>query len=47
MLVANEYVAKTLTKQADTTIYRIHEEPDNDDLMKIKAILKFHKISLK
>jgi ribonuclease R len=47
MLVANEYVAKTLTKQADTTIYRIHEEPDNDDLMKIKAILKFHKISFK
>ncbi|HOE90822.1 MAG TPA: RNB domain-containing ribonuclease, partial [Candidatus Cloacimonadota bacterium] len=45
MLVANEFVAKRLTKLTGTTIYRIHEEPNNEDLMKIKDILKFHKIS--
>jgi len=47
MLVANEFVAKRLTKLTGTTIYRIHEEPNNEDLMKIKDILKFHKISFK
>ncbi|HPM02125.1 MAG TPA: VacB/RNase II family 3'-5' exoribonuclease [Candidatus Cloacimonadota bacterium] len=47
MLIANEYVAKVLTKYAGTTIYRIHEEPEEDDLMKIRDILKFHKIEFK
>jgi ribonuclease R len=44
MLTANEYVAKLLTKTAGTTIYRIHEEPEQADLFKIKDILQFHKI---
>ncbi len=47
MLIANEYVAKTLTKYAGTTVYRIHEEPEEADLMKIRDILKFHKIEFK
>lgn len=44
MLIANEYVAKLLTKKTKATIYRIHEEPDEKDLNKIKDILKVHEI---
>ncbi len=47
MLIANEYVAEKLTKIAPATMYRIHEEPDEADLMKVKDILKFHKIDFK
>lgn len=47
MLIANEYVAEKLTKIAPATLYRIHEEPDEADLMKVKDILKFHKIDFK
>ena len=44
MLIANEFVAKLLTQKAKTTIYRIHEEPDERDLTKIQDILKVHSI---
>ncbi len=47
MLIANEYVAKTLTKACKTTLYRIHEEPEETDLIKIKDILKAYKINFK
>lgn len=47
MLIANEYVSKLLTKVAGSTIYRIHEEPEEADLIKIRDILKFHKINFK
>lgn len=45
MLIANEFVAKLLTKKAKATVYRIHEEPDERDLNKIKDMLKVHNIS--
>ncbi len=44
MLIANEYVSKLLTKKTKSTVYRIHEEPDERDLNKIKDILKIHDI---
>jgi ribonuclease R len=47
MLIANEYVAKLLTRKTKATIYRIHEEPDERDLNRIKDILKVHEIFFK
>ncbi|MCL2063289.1 MAG: VacB/RNase II family 3'-5' exoribonuclease [Candidatus Cloacimonetes bacterium] len=44
MLVANEYVAKFLTEKANTTLYRIHEEPEEKDLNHITDILRAHEI---
>ena len=45
MLIANEYVAKLLTKKAKETMYRIHEEPEEKDLHKVTDMLKAHKIN--
>jgi len=45
MLIANEYVAKLLTKKAKETMYRIHEEPDEKDLHKITDMLRAYHIN--
>jgi ribonuclease R len=45
MLLANEYVATILTKKYPHTMYRIHEEPDERDLTKIRELLRAYKIS--
>ncbi|MCL1827064.1 MAG: VacB/RNase II family 3'-5' exoribonuclease [Candidatus Cloacimonetes bacterium] len=47
MLVANEYVAKLLKKATSLTMYRIHEEPDEKDFVKIRDMLKAYNISFK
>ena len=46
MLVANEFVAKILLKKSDSTMYRIHEEPEAKDLSKLKDILSNYQIQL-
>jgi len=45
MLIANEYVAKLLTRKVQSTMYRIHEKPDETDLKKIRDILKTYDIT--
>ena len=45
MLIANEYVAKILTEKAKNTMYRIHEKPEENDLKKIRDILKSYDIT--
>ncbi len=39
MLIANEYVASRLSKQAPYSIYRIHEDPDYSKLEKVVTTL--------
>jgi len=46
MLIANEYVAKLLSQKKRTTMYRIHENPDDSDLKKLIEILRAYKISV-
>ncbi len=45
MLVANEYVAKKLTRLSPTTIYRIHEDPDLERIEKLIELLSYYGIS--
>jgi ribonuclease R len=45
MLLANEYVATLLTKKAKSTMYRIHEAPDDKDLHKIRDMLRIFRIT--
>ncbi|MBW6514473.1 MAG: VacB/RNase II family 3'-5' exoribonuclease [Candidatus Syntrophosphaera sp.] len=45
MLVANEFVAKKLTQVSPTTIYRIHEDPDQDKIEKLVDLLSHYGIS--
>jgi len=47
MLIANEYVANLLKNKTKNTIFRIHEEPDDHDLIKIKDTLRIHRLSFK
>ncbi len=44
MMIANEFVAEQLSKQ--TTIYRVHEEPDEERLITIREILKKYDLKL-
>ncbi len=44
MLLANEFVAKKLSSQP--TIYRIHEDPEEDRLLALKEKLKFYQLDL-
>jgi ribonuclease R len=44
MLIANEYVAECLSRQ--DTIYRIHEEPDEQKILVMKSILKKYQLNL-
>ncbi|MCD4817305.1 MAG: VacB/RNase II family 3'-5' exoribonuclease [Candidatus Cloacimonetes bacterium] len=45
MLLANEYVAKTLSNS--TTIYRIHGKPDELEMMELQKLAKFYNIEFK
>nr|MDK2850644.1 ribonuclease [Candidatus Cloacimonadota bacterium] len=45
MLVANEYVATSLSHRAKTSIYRIHEDPDQKKIDRLKEILDFYGIA--
>ncbi|NQV17192.1 MAG: ribonuclease R [Armatimonadetes bacterium] len=40
MLIANEFIAKQLSHQ--NTIYRVHEKPDDEDVIKVKELTKKH-----
>ncbi len=42
MLIANEYVAEKLTKAARTTMYRIHEDPEEDSVRKVLSLIKVY-----
>ncbi len=44
MLVANEYVAKQLSEKAKTSIYRIHEDPDQNKIEEMANILSYYGI---
>lgn len=44
MLIANEFVARRLSNR--TTIYRIHEKPDEDRLLTLSKILKKYGLKL-
>ncbi|MDY6914893.1 MAG: ribonuclease catalytic domain-containing protein, partial [Candidatus Cloacimonadota bacterium] len=45
MLVANEFIAKKLSHKP--TIYRVHEDPDEDRLYDLQNLLKFYRIKMK
>ncbi|MGC9361673.1 MAG: ribonuclease R family protein, partial [Candidatus Syntrophosphaera sp.] len=45
MLVANEFVAKTLTRLSPTTIYRIHEDPDPARIEQLIELLSSYGLS--
>jgi ribonuclease R len=45
MLLANEFIAKKLSHKS--TIYRVHEDPDEDRLYDMQQLLKFYKIKIK
>jgi ribonuclease R len=47
MLLANEFVAKRLTKKAKTTMYRIHEDPDFAEIEKAVKLLRSYEIKVK
>ncbi|PID27689.1 MAG: ribonuclease R [Candidatus Cloacimonadota bacterium] len=47
MLLANEFIAKRLTKLAKTTLYRIHENPDPEEIEKAVKLLRSYEISVK
>jgi len=40
MLIANEFIAKQLSHQ--NTVYRVHEKPDDEDVVKIKELTQKH-----
>ncbi len=42
MLIANEFIAKQLSHQ--NTIYRVHEKPDDEDIIKIKDLSEKHNL---
>ncbi len=42
MLIANEYVAETLTKSAKSTMYRIHEDPEEDAVRRTLSLIKVY-----
>lgn len=46
MLVANEYVAKTLGKLSPTLMYRIHEDPDPAKIEKMQKLLAHYGIKM-
>ena len=45
MLIANEFVSKLLACKAKKTLYRIHEQPEEKDLQRIKDLLKIYHIN--
>lgn len=45
MLVANEYVAQALTRACPATLYRIHEDPDENKTRKLIDLLSHYGIS--
>ena len=40
MLIANEFIAKQLSNHK--TIYRVHDKPDNEDIIKVTELTKKH-----
>ncbi|MFW5628931.1 MAG: ribonuclease R family protein [Candidatus Cloacimonadaceae bacterium] len=47
MLVANEYVAKQLSNKAKTSIYRIHDDPDQYKIEEMVSILSYYGVPYK
>jgi len=47
MLLANEYTAELLHKKGKRSIYRIHENPDEDSVRKILDLLSYYRIKYK
>ncbi|HCX73311.1 MAG TPA: ribonuclease R [Candidatus Cloacimonas sp.] len=45
MVLANEFIAKKLSHKP--TIYRVHEDPDEDRLYELQQLLKFYRIKMK
>ncbi len=42
MLIANEHVAEILTKAAKKTMYRIHEDPEEDAVRRVLSLIKVY-----
>ncbi len=47
MLVANEYVAGILTQKANNTMYRIHEDPEEDSVRQVISLIKVYGLKAK
>ncbi len=45
MLVANEYTASSLARKANASMYRIHEDPDQKKIDKLRETLDFYGIA--
>ncbi len=47
MLLANELVAKRLKKNTKSSIYRVHDMPDEERIEKLKTVFKAYNIKMK
>ncbi len=47
MLLANELVARRLKKNMKTSIYRVHDMPDEERIEKLKSVFKAYNIQMK